>query len=444
MKTVETHQLQKGAAGWFLLATLGVSNVISGSFAGWNYGLAVTSWFGMVIAVAVMALMYFALVLCLAEMSAALPSAGGGYRISRKVLGDAGGFATAIAVLLEYSIAPAAIVIFIGQYVEALWGINGPLVYAVCYCVFVGIHLIGVGEALKFMLVVTCFAVLAIIVTLVYLAPYFDSANLIEVKDGAAAEGGLFSFKMASVWTAFPFAMWLFLAVEGVPMAAEEAKNPAKDLPRGIIAAMSFLVLSGFLIVFIVPGAATASAVGTFGAPLVDALHHVYGRHSFVSSFVNLMGLAGLIASFFSIIFGYSRLVYSMSREGYLPRFISSVSSRKVPHWALIVPGIIGFLCSLSGEGDRMINIAVVGATLSYALQSFSYILLKRNHTDLHRPYKAWGGSITAGVSLALALLALASCFAYDLIAALFAVGLLAAGTLYYAFSVGPRLKLRD
>ncbi|WP_093190240.1 amino acid permease [Pseudovibrio sp. Tun.PSC04-5.I4] len=207
---------------------------------------------------------------------------------------------------------------------------------------------------------------------------------------------------------------------------------------------MSFLVLSGFLILFIVPGAATASAVGTFGAPLVDALHYVYGRRSFVSSFVNLVGLAGLIASFFSIIFGYSRLVYSMSREGYLPRFMSSVSSRKVPHWALIIPGVIGFLCSLSGEGGRMINIAVVGATLSYALQSISYILLKRKHADLNRPYKAPGGSMTASVSIVLAILALTSCFAYDLTATFFALGFFAAGTLYYPFSVGPRLKLQD
>lgn len=78
MSTEQNPQLKKGAAGWFLLATLGVSYVISGSFAGWNYGFAVSSWFGMMIAVGLMGIMYFGLVLCLAEMSAALPSAAGG------------------------------------------------------------------------------------------------------------------------------------------------------------------------------------------------------------------------------------------------------------------------------------------------------------------------------------------------------------------------------
>ncbi|WP_109314878.1 ethanolamine permease [Pseudovibrio ascidiaceicola] len=432
MKHDEKTQLQKGAAGWFLLATLGVSYVISGSFAGWNYGFAVTNWFGMVIAVALMGLMYFCLVLCLAEMSATLPSAAGGYRISRKVMGDTGGFATALAVLLEYSIAPAAIVIFIGQYIEALWGINGPFVYAVFYVVFIGVHLVGVGEALRFMLVVTVFAVLAIVVTLLALGPHFSLSNLATSSYGASTEPNLFSFDAVSVWAAFPFAMWLFLAVEGVPLAAEEAKDPAVDLPRGIIGAMLFLLVSAVLIVVFIPGAASSQQVGDYGAPLVDALKHVFGEESVLADVVNLVGLAGLIASFFSIIFGYSRLVFAMSREGYLPRFMSAISSRKVPHWALIIPGVIGFICSVSGEGELMINIAVIGATLSYALQSVSYILLKRDYAGLHRPYHAPGGQKTAYVTLVLSLLALTSCFAYDLVAALIALTLMGLGVGYY------------
>lgn len=432
MSTEENPQLKKGAAGWFLLATLGVSYVISGSFAGWNYGFAVSSWFGMMIAVGLMGIMYFGLVLCLAEMSAALPSAAGGYRISRKVMGDTGGFATALAVLLEYSIAPAAIVIFIGQYLNALWGIDGPLVYAAFYLFFIGIHLIGVGEALRFMLVVTVLAVLAIVVTLVALVPQFSLASLAASTQLGSDQQSLLSFDGISIWAALPFAMWLFLAVEGVPLAAEEAKDASVDLPRGIIAAMVFLLVNGFLIVVIIPGAVTSGEVGAYDAPLVDALNHAFGQGSYLGAFVNVVGLAGLIASFFSIIFGYSRLVFAMSREGYMPRFMSAVSSRKVPHWALIIPGVIGFICSLTGEGQLMINIAVIGATLSYALQSMSYILLKRNYADLHRPYNAPGGQKTAYVTLALSLIALTSCFAYDLVAAVIASSLLGMGVIYY------------
>ncbi len=432
MQQEENHHLQKGALSWFLLSVLGVSYVISGSFAGWNFGFSVTSWFGMVIAVFLMGVMYFCLVLCLAEMSAALPSAAGGYKISRKVMGDIGGFATALAVLLEYSIAPAAIVIFIGQYLEVLWGLNGPLVYALFYITFVGLHLLGAGEALRLMLVITALAILAIAFTLVALVPHFDLSNLKAQATVLYSDQALLPSNPAGIWAAFPFAMWLFLAVEGVPLAAEEARDPAKDLPRGIIGAILFLVVSAFLIVTIIPGATGAYMVGSYGAPLVNALQHVLGMHSVLAKLVNLVGLAGLIASFFSIIFGYSRLVFAMSREGYLPRFMSAISTRKVPYWALIVPGIIGFICSLSGEGTLMINIAVIGATLSYILQSISYILLKQKYADLPRPYHAPGGSKTAFIALSLSLLAFTSCFAYDFTAAVIALGLLGMGLVYY------------
>jgi len=151
------RQLKRGSAGWLLLAGLGVSYVISGDFAGWNFGIAQAGWGGFVIAVMLMATMYFTLVLSLAEMSAAIPAAGGGYSFARQVMGPTGGYLTGLAILIEYMLAPAAIVIFIGAAVEQLFGINGPLVYLVFYAAFIGVHLVGVGEAMKLMMVITIY-----------------------------------------------------------------------------------------------------------------------------------------------------------------------------------------------------------------------------------------------------------------------------------------------
>lgn len=431
---IEQRQLKKGVAGWMLLATLGVSYVISGDYAGWNFGIATAGWGGMLIAALVMGLMYLALVLVLAELSAAIPTAGGGYSFARRAMGPVGGFATGLAVLLEYAIAPAAIVIFIGQYVDALLGWNGPMVYAAFYIVFIGVHLIGAGEAMKAMMVITAFAVIAIIVTAIGLFPHFEVANLFDIAANPAVSGSstFLPEGWGGVWAALPFGMWLFLAVEGVPLAAEEAKDPAKDVPRGIIAAMIFLLCTAAMVMLLVPGVAGASATAGYGAPLVDALRSVYGENSMVASFVNVVGLAGLIASFFSIIYGYSRLVFALSRAGYLPELLSRTGKRKVPIWGLIVPGIVGFIASLSGEGDMMIMIAVFGATISYALQAYSFILLRYNEPELVRPYKTPGGLITAWITVILALIALSSCFVYDSRAAYWAVGLYVLGMLYF------------
>jgi ethanolamine permease len=426
------RQLKRGTAGWVLLAGLGISYVISGDFAGWNFGIAEAGWGGFAIAAGLMALMYFCLVLSLAEMSASIPAAGGGYSFARQVMGPAGGFLTGLAILIEYALAPAAIVIFIGSAVEALTGFNGPIVYALFYAAFIAIHLIGAGEALKTMMVISGLAVFAIIATAIALLGDFDSSKLFDIAASSNVIGAteMLPFGWYGVWAALPFAMWLFLAVEGVPLAAEEAKNPSKDVPKGIIAAMVFLLFTAALVIFLVPSATGAEAIGKSAVPLVDALNAT--GNTTLATTVNVLGLAGLIASFFSIIYGYSRLIFALSRAGYLPQFLSLTSKRKTPTWALIVPGILGFLASLSGEGDLMLAMAVVGATISYALMSLSHILLRVKNPEMPRPYKTPGGVVTSGIAFVLSLIALTGVYAFDPRAFFYTIILYIIGALYY------------
>ncbi len=417
------RSLKKGAAGWVLLAGLGISYVISGDFSGWNLGLELGGWGGMLIGAILMAIMYTFMVLSIAELSASLPAAGGGYSFASRAMGRTTGYLTGIAILLEYMIAPAAIVIFIGGYVESLIGINGSLVYAVFYAVFVGIHLLGAGEALKLMMGITAIAVVALIVTFFGLIPHFDTANLFDITEISTTAAGASSFLPNSymgIWASIPFAMWLFLAVEGVPMAAEEAGDPAKDMPRGIITAMIVLLVFGAAMLIVVPGAAGAKLMGQSGAPLVDALNFV--GNDGLAKFVNIAGLAGLIASFFSIIYGYSRQIFALSRAGYIPTWLSVTTKKKVPARALIIPGIIGFIFSLSGEGDQMMTIAVFGATISYALMCLSHIMLRIKEPNMERPYKTPGGIFTSGIAFALAIAAFISTFLSSFTAAILAL----------------------
>ena len=417
---LESRQLKRGAAGWVLLTGLGVSYVISGDFAGWNFGLAEGGFGGLLIATLLVGAMYTCMVLSLAELAACLPTAGGGYSYARRAMGPTFGFLTGTAILLEYMFAPAAIAVFIGAYCNELMGLDGPLVYGVFYLVFVGIHLWGVGEALRVMLVITAVAVLALLVFFIGMIPAIELSNLIDipVNSGAAGSSAFLPEGYIGIWAALPFAMWLFLAVEGVPLAAEECRDPGTDMPRGIIVAMLILLAFGALVLFLAPAAAGANYMKDHGAPLVGALQAVYGEDSLAAVFVNAVGLAGLIASFFSIIYAYSRQVFALSRAGYLPRFLSVTSKRRTPSLALIIPGGIGFLFSLTGEGDLMIAMAVFGATISYALMTLSHIILRYKEPDLERPYRTPGGSLTSGTAFVLSIVAFASTFLVNLEAA--------------------------
>ena len=436
---LEQRRLRSGAAGWVLLAGLGVAYVISGDFAGWNFGLAEGGWGGLLIATILMAIMYTCMVFALAEMSSAMPTAGGGYTFARRAMGPWGGFLTGTAILIEYAIAPAAIVVFIGGYIEALpIGIDaGWWIYLVFYAVFVGIHLLGVGEALKVIFAITVIAVIALVVFVVGMIPEFSASNLTDIPPDESKSGAsdFLPFGYAGVLAAFVYGIWFFLAIEGVPLAAEETDDPKRDMPKGLIAGMLILLVFAALMLTLAPGGAGSEVIADSDNPLPLAADTALGDDSFVGEFVNYVGLAGLIASFFSIIFAYSRQLFALSRAGYLPRMLSVTTGRRVPAIALLVPGAIGFaLAAITEDGAKMINIAVFGATVSYVLMNLSHIVLRRREPGLDRPYRTPGGTLTSGIALVLSAAAVVATFFVDEEAAAITAGVYLVAVAYFAF----------
>lgn len=436
---LEQRQLRKGAAGWILLAGLGVAYVISGDFSGWNLGLAEGGWGGLLIAFLLMGLMYTCMVFGLAELSSTLPTAGAGYGFARRALGPLGGFATGMAILIEYAVAPAAIATFIGGYVQALGlpeSIPVWVIYLACYLIFVGIHLWGVGEALRLMFVITAVAAVALVIFIVAALPKFETANLFDIAPtGAAGASEFLPFGFAGVLAALVFGIWFFLAVEGVPLAAEESSDPKRDMPRGIITAMLILLFFGAAMLVLVPGIAGSEAMGVSGNPLPEALRAAYGEGSVVAAIVNWAGLFGLVASFFSIVFAYSRQLFALSRAGYLPRVLSLTGKRKTPYMALIVPGTIGFiLAAVLQNGGLLINIAVFGATVSYVLLNLSHIVLRFKEPELKRGYRTPGGIVTTGIALVLAAVAVVATFFVDATAAGITAGIFVLALAYFWF----------
>lgn len=115
---LQNRKLRK-SAGWILLWALGVGAVISGDYFGWNFGLKYGFW-SLAIATVLMAAMYICMVFTIAELSAALPHAGGFFSFTRNAFGPTGGFICGLTDTIEYVITPAVIVVGIGGYVNKL------------------------------------------------------------------------------------------------------------------------------------------------------------------------------------------------------------------------------------------------------------------------------------------------------------------------------------
>jgi ethanolamine permease len=419
----------KKTAGPLLLWGLGVGYVISGDFFGWNYGLDAGGFGGLLVATLLMATLYVTLIFAIAEMATMMPVAGGPYAFARQAMGPWGGYLTGLAVTIEYVLAPAVVAIGIAGYVAGMF-VTAPSWVAygvpiVAYVVFVGINLLGSKVSLSLLLAITAVSVVVLLLWAAAMVPHFSMSHL--VSDHASS----FPAGAAGVIAAMPAAGWFYLAIEGVPLAAEETRDPSRDLPRGMVAAMVSLVAFSMLALFLGPGAAGVEVMQSAENPLPAAAEAVMGR-GVVYWLTTVVGLAGLVASFFSIIFAYSRQIFALSRAGYFPRWLSRTNRHHAPYWALILPAGLGYGAILlvdafrdpkgPATGDLLVQMAVFAALVSYVLMLVSHVVLRRKHPTATRPYRTPGGSLTVWVSLLLSVVALSSTLFYGE-AATFAVG---------------------
>ena len=252
----EKRQLRRHAAFWSLWA-LGVGAVISGDFYGWNLGLDAGGFGGLLIAGIVITIMYYGLCFSIAEMSPALPHTGGAYSFSRSAMGPWGGFITGLAENMEYVITPAVVVGAMGflshDIVFDLTGADGwwnspVLWWAIYYIIFVGINILGIEITMRFTVVITVMAlgILAFFFVAVLVSRSFDGSLLTNIPP----EEGNSSFLpkgIAGIFPALPFAIWFYLAIEELPLAAEESHDPKRDIPRATLWGLTTLVLFAVL-----------------------------------------------------------------------------------------------------------------------------------------------------------------------------------------------------
>lgn len=430
--------LQRYARVWSLWA-LGVAAVISGDFSGWNLGLNEGGFGGLFIATLFITVMYIGLCFSIAEMAPALPHTGGAYSFGRSAMGPWGGFITGLGENMEYVLTPAVVIFFTGSYLGSIFGTGAefaPVWWIIGYVIFVGLNIWGVSASFKFTVII-CFLALAVLVIFyVGAIPYFDfdrwALNLGVGPDGSKVElpegGGAFlPFGGMGVAWALPFAIWFYLAIEELPLAAEESHDPRRDMPKGIMLGLGTLIVTGFLVLFLNSGIEPGAAkIGVSGEPLLDGFRTIFGE-GLGANVLALIAVAGLIASFHTIVFAYGRNIFSLSRAGYFPKWLSLThGARKTPHVALIAGAVLGLAVMIvvmlvagaeAGSafiGGTLLYMAVFGAVISYAMQCLSFIFLRQRLPQIERPYRSPVGVPGAWIALIIAVVTLIFMFTND------------------------------
>jgi ethanolamine permease len=291
-------------------------------------------------------------------------------------------------------------------------------------------------------LFVTILAIIELLVFMGVVSPGFSMSNF--VANGWAGHSDFSMASISGIVAAIPFAIWFFLAIEGVAMAAEEAEDPKRTIPKAYIGGILTLVVLAIGVMVFAGGAGDWKALSNINDPLPQAMKMIVGENSGWLHMLVWIGLFGLIASFHGIILGYSRQIFALSRAGFMPKYFGAINDKyKTPHRAIIAGAVVG-VAAIMGDSFQfagqtltanLITMSVFGAIVMYIVSMLSLFALRKNEPHLDRPFAAVAYPIFPAIALGLATISLLTMIYFNQQLTIVFFGLMALGYVYFSMT---------
>ncbi|MDP6909232.1 MAG: amino acid permease, partial [Flavobacteriales bacterium] len=310
-----------------------------------------------------------------------------------------------------------------------------PWLAILAYFAFTALNIVGVRAAAIFELVITILAVVELLIFAGVTLPEFEVVNLTT---------NAFPNGIPGIFAAIPFAIWFFLAIEGVANVAEETKNPQRNVLLGFGSAILTLVILCVLTFTSSIGVAGWEAVVYDGAgepsdsPLPLAIAHVVGESGWMYHLLLTIGLLGLIASFHGIILAAGRATYEFGRMDLAPKALGRVHRKfHTPANALIFNMVVGIIALMTGKTGEIITIACFGALALYIISMISFFVLRKKEPDMERPFKVPLYPIFPALALIIASISMVAMSYYNQQLALIFLALMVGSYIAYRFIYG-------
>jgi len=401
------------------LWAIAVGLVISGEYFGWNYGWGVSGTVGFLIATVIITVMYVTFIFSYTELTTAIPHAGGAFAYAYRAMGPFGGLIAGYATLIDFLFATPAIAAALGGYLNFLYP-QIPIIPSALFfnLVFMAINISGVKESATFSVFITVLAVAELLLFMGVDGPSFKMTNFLSHP---------MPFGWHGVFAALPFAVWFYLAIEGVAMVAEEVKEPKRNIPKGYISGLATLIFLAFGVMIFTGGITHWEKLTNALDPLPESIAIALGKANSLTKIFAGIGLFGLIASFHGTILASSRQVFAMARSGYLPKFLAQLNLKfKTPHWAIIAGGIISAIALFTDKIDQIVIMSALGAVFMYMMSMISLFILRKKEPNLERPFSSPFYPVFPAVALFISAVAMLAIIYYHfMVSLIFFAGLI-------------------
>lgn len=399
---LEAHHQLKRTLSWPHLVALGVGAIVGTGILTLIGVGAAKAGPSVILSFAIAGLICAAAALAYAEMATMIPASGSAYTYTYVVIGELLAWIIGWSLILEYSLVVSAVAVGWAEYANgfleglgaglpaALSGgphaggiINLPAVFIVF--VAAGLLILGTRESATLNAVLVVVKIVALIVFVAVAAPFFDPANFEPFMPYGFSKSGP-SGSEVGVMAAAAIIFFAFYGFDAIATAAEEAKNPGRDLAIGIVGSMVICVIIYMAVAAAAIGAISYLSFADSGEPLALILRELdqpwAARYLAVSA---VIALPTVILAFF---YGQSRIFFVMARDGMLPRGLARVSGRGSPtRITLFTAIIVAILAGLMPLGE-LAALANAGTLTAFAAVALCMLIMRRRAPNTPRTFK--------------------------------------------------------
>ena len=356
--------------------------------------------------------------LAYAEMSTMMPASGSAYTYSYAVLGEIIAWVIGWSLILEYSLVVSTVAVGWSGYASPLLEgigfphaltqgpdlggiINAPAIFIIA--VVAGLLSLGTKESATLNAVLVVIKMLALALFVVIALPHFDAANLHPfmpygfAKSAMAGPDG--TIVARGVMAAAAIIFFAFYGFDAISTAAEETKNPGRDLAIGIVGSMIACVAIYILIGITAVGALHFSAFANSPDPLALILRQIH--QPVVATILAVSAVVALPTVLLGFLFGQSRIFFTMARDGLLPESLATVSKRGSPVRITVLTAVLVAVIAGVAPIDAIAALANAGTLAAFTAVSVCMLVLRRREPDAKRPFRTPLAPLVGGIAIA-------------------------------------------
>jgi APA family basic amino acid/polyamine antiporter len=332
------------------------------------------------------------------ELASSIPVSGSAYTYAYATLGELLAWIIGWDLILEYGVSVAAVAVGWGQYLNSLlntlfgWQlpdalsqppgeggiVNIPAAFLVL--AITGVLILGVRESTRAnsVMVVLKIVVLLLFIGLAFTA--FNADNLTPFTPNG----------FSGVTTAAAVIFFAYIGFDAVSTSGEEVKRPARDLPLAIIGSLVIATVLYCVVAVAALGAYPWQKLNGVEAPLATVLSDGVGT-SWGSGLISVGALIAITSVVLTILYGQTRIMYSMSRDGLVPQAFSRVSRRQTPAMATAIFGILIAVLAATVPLEIIFELVNIGTLFAFVIVNIGVIVLRRTRPDLERGFRVPG-----------------------------------------------------